>query len=364
VTITKTRATDPCPPPLTGGQKKEIGTEKAAKVSIDWLALTFHVERSSTYVDIDGAVTWFNRLDPIKRAVWVGTGFEMSEWVELEYGLNGYLNSAVGPGGARLLWNAAGRTDVHLILPGKACAMFSENTMRSFISWANERNASATRCDLNLDDYAKVVTPLQVETYAQGPDIVTHVHRGMTQRGFGIGTKETTGVTVYIGQPSSRQRLRVYDKGLESNGEIDAVRWELTSQKEAAQTLLLRLGSDRTGKPLREWGELFSERLVSFVDFRIATDDLYDLRNRRRCPWFVKLVKLAEKASSYLPKLPRKIDDVVNWVTKAVGPSLKMLATFWEDSKPLHYTGNGIIDDIIRGSELKPKHRAILARSG
>jgi DNA relaxase NicK len=234
--------------------------------------------------------------------------------------------------------------------------MFSETTMRSFIDWANERNANATRCDLNLDDYAKVVTPLQVEAYAQGPDIVTHVRRGMTQRGFGIGTKETTGVTVYIGQPSSRQRLRVYDKGLESNGEIDAVRWELISQKEAAQTLLLRLGSDRTGKPFREWGELFSERLVSFVDFRIATDDLYDLRNRRRCPWFVKLVDAAKKASSYVPKLPRKIDDVVSWVTKAVGPSLKMLATFWD--------GNGIIEDIIRGSELKPKHRAILARSG
>ncbi len=358
MTTTTTWAAVPCPPPLTGGQKKFVGTGPEAKVSIDWLGLTFpgdfEIKPLTPKADEDGEAIWHDRFENVKAAIWAGTGFESTEWVVMETGMYGYRGSMVGPGGARLLFDAPGRDDYHLSMPGAACGMFSEKGMRSFITYAMGKKAKATRIDVNLDDYARTVSPLQVETALQGPDVVTHAHRGLTQRGFAMGTEEMTGVTVYIGQPSSRQRVRVYDKGLESNGEIDAVRWELQSRAEAAETLLPKLGTGELG---REWGPLFSERLVSFVDFRDSSDHPYDLKQRDRLDWFAALVGVARKATSYLAKLPRTMNDVVTWVTKAVGPSLAMLFDFWKgDLDPL-YT-------IIHGSELKPKHRAILARSG
>ena len=347
----------PCPPPLTGGQKKFSGVKTGAQISVDWLSLTFKTEMNfeRSYVDPDGAVTWFDQLDEVKRAVWAGSGIETSEWVDQPHGWNGYQQSSIAPGGALLAWNAIGRDDYHVSLPGQACGMFSEVSMRSFLRYSQNKNAKCTRLDINLDDYDRIVSPLQVEQAAQGPDIVTHVHRGMTQRGFAIGTEETTGVTVYIGQPSSRQRLRVYDKGLESNGEIDAVRWELQSRAEAAETLLPLLGVFNDGS-LLSWGETFSSRLVSFVDFRNSEDHPTDARQRKRLDWFTALVGSAEKASAYPPRKPRYIEDVESWVEKSVGPSLRLLMEHWQDDNLTE------LRRIMAEAHLKPKHEAILAR--
>ena len=350
-------ASGPCPPPLTGGHKKFSGVKPGAQISVDWLSLTFKTTptHERTHVDPDGAVTWYDQLDDVKRAVWTGAGLETDEWVDQPHGWNGYQQSALGPGGALLAWNAVGRDDYHVSLPGQACGMFSEVSMRSFLRYAQIKNAKCTRLDINLDDYERIVSPLQVEEASQGPDIVTHVHRGMTQRGFAIGTAETTGVTVYIGQPSSRQRLRVYDKGLESNGEIDAVRWELQSRHEAAETLLPLLGVFDDGS-LLSWGKTFTSRLVSFVDFRDAVDHPTDARQRKRLGWFQALVQAAEKASAYPRREPRYIDDVESWVEKAVGPSLRLLMEYWQDENLTE------LRRIMDQARLKPKHRAILAR--
>jgi len=348
---------DSCPPPLTGGQKKLSGVEVGSQISVDWLSLTFKTDtrHDREYVDTDGAVTWYDQLDDVKRAVWAGSGIETTEWVDQVHGWNGYQQSAVGPCGALLAWNAVGRDDYHVSLPGQACGMFSETSMRSFLRYSLNKNAKCTRLDINLDDYDRLVSPLQVEQAAQGPDIVTHVHRGMTQRGFAIGTEETTGVTVYIGQPSSRQRLRVYDKGLESNGEIDAVRWELQSRAEAAETLLPLLGVFTDGS-LITWGDTFASRLVSFVDFRNFEDHPTDARERDRLDWFKALVQSARKASAYPPKKPRYIDEVETWVEHSIGPSLRLLKEYWKDDNLTE------LRRIMDEAQLKPKHRAILAR--
>ena len=356
-----------CPPPLTGGQKKFLGVETGAKISVDWLSLTFKTDtvHERSHVDSDGAVTWYDQLDDVKRAVWAGTGIETTEWIDRPHGWNGYNRSAVGPGGALMAWDAVGREDYHVSLPGQACGMFSETSMRSFLRYSQGKGARCTRLDINLDDYDYIVTPFQVEEAAQGPDIVTHVHRGMTQRGFGIGTTDTTGVTVYIGQPSSRQRLRVYDKGLESAGEIPAIRWELQSRAEAAETLLPLLGVFDDGTVL-SWGATFSSRLVSFVDFRNAADHPTDARKRDRLEWFKRLVGSAEKASAYPPRTPRYVNDLESWVESAVGPTLRTLYEYYQrdrESRGLPHDDNLTeLRRIMAEARLKPKHHAILDR--
>ena len=80
-----------------------------------------------------------------------------------------------------------------------------------------------TRCDVALDDYRRIVSPGEVHETLQGPDVVTHAQKVLTQQGGVVGSRDLTGATVYLGAPGSRQRIRVYDKGLESGGEMDCV---------------------------------------------------------------------------------------------------------------------------------------------
>jgi len=156
---------------------------------------------------------------------------------------------------------------------------------------------------------------------------------------------------VYLGAPSSRQRLRVYDKGLESGGEMDCVRWELESRKEAAQTMAVALA-------YQDWGEVMTSRLVGFVDFRDA-DSHSEIENRQRLPWFQLLVGMARKASAYLPKVPRTVEQVVEWIDLAIGPTLAVAMKFWQgDLAPL--------SRILRHGEIrwKPRHKAMVAALG
>jgi len=392
----------PSPPLLTGGQKSENVPDEeltGVKVSVDWHGVTFHPEdrelaEKATWDSFNEDAEEWQRVKEAQRQwmefrgehglrdhahiedhpavpgkpdvqtevelrsrvllrVSIALRCDVQDWVHLESGLHGYRDSLLGPGGARILFDAPNRDDFHVALPGQACAVMGEGGMRSWLVFCGENEAVATRCDVNLDDYNRAVSPLQVEASAQGPEIVTHAKRGLTHRGFAVGETETTGVTVYIGQPSSRQRLRVYDKELESKGEMDCVRWELQCREETAQTLMAQMAHG-------EWGEVVTRRLVAFVDFREDTvgprGGKVDTEDRPRCGWFAQLVGTAVKATAYLPKEARTVEQVIEWIDRGVSTSLALAVEFWKgDMEPLYSL-------IEAGKQrFKPKHLAMLA---
>lgn len=318
------------PPILTGGQK----TVEGAAVGVDWLSITFP-----------------GNLDRVVLAVSLALQCEVGDWVELEHGSYGYRKGMVGPGGARIWWDAPDRVDIHASLPGEACRIAGEIALKRYLRHAMAVGAKATRLDLALDDYRRIVSPADVLHALQGPDRVTHAQQYLTHQGGRVGSPELTGATVYLGAPSSRQRLRVYDKGLESGGEMDCIRWELESRKEAAETLVADLAH-------REWGDVIAGRLVGFVDFRQAAAHS-EVERRPRLAWFAELVGLARKASAYLPKAARTVEQVVEWLDRAIGPTLAVAMRFWRGDL-------GELTRIIREGERrwKPKHEAILAAAG
>jgi len=180
---------------------------------------------------------------------------------------------------------------------------------------------------------------------------VTHAQQYLTHQGGHVGSPELTGATVYLGAPASRQRLRVYDKGLESGGEMDCNRWELQSRKEAAETMAASLA-------YQDWGEVMASRLVGFVDFRDRSSHS-EVERRQRLPWFQRLVGLVGKASAYLPQEPRTAEQVVEWVDMAIGPSLAVAMAFWQGDI-------GPLTDIIRDGKQrwKPRHKVMVAALG
>jgi len=318
------------PPQLTGGQKAVEGVV----VGVDWVSVTFPGD-----------------LDRVLLVASLALGCEAGDWVELEHGSYGYRRGLVGPGGAKVWWDAPGRDDVHVSLPGQACGVVGQDRLKNYLRQVTAAGGKATRLDLAMDDYERVVSPGDVLKALQGPDRVTHARDYLTQQGGRVGSSELTGATVYLGAPSSRQRLRVYDKCLESGGKMDCVRWELQSRKEAAETMVQVLAD-------QDWGQVMASRLVGFVDFREAAAHS-ETEKRPRMSWFQELVGLVEKASAYLPKPVRTVDEAVEWLARAVGPTLAVAMQFWQGDL-------GPLSKIIRdGREnWKPKHKAMLVAAG
>jgi len=335
----------PCPPPLTGGHKP-VGV----KISVDWLAITFHPT-----IESEGEV--FTTVDVVQvvKVASVALACTPEDWVELPHGALGYRFGLVGPGGARIWWAAPHRDDFHLVMPGKACQIVGPDRLRAFMRFALARGGKCTRADSAMDDYDRIVSPGEVCRAIQGPDVVTHAQKWLNLVGGDVRSSEIGGATVYLGASGSRQKLRVYDKGLQSGGEIDAIRWELETRKEAAQTMMENLA----GHSVAAWGQYVAARLVAFVDFRDASSHSeIEKRVEHRLPWFKALVGLVEKARAYPPVIARTIEQVVDWVDHAVGSSLALVLE--------HCSGDmsTLVGIIRRGRERwKPKHVAILAEA-
>lgn len=336
-------------------------------VGVDWLDFTFHPSRlideagpgdrtqaERRASDMDDVPPPASRefMDRVILATSLAIGCDPGDWIELEYGMWGYSLALLGPAGAKVLY-APFKTEenhFHVLLPGQACAMISQAAMISYLNFCDAHEAVCTRVDVKMDDYARVIGVPGIRLATQGGDIVTHAQRGEAVNRWRIGKPETTGDTVYVGAKGSRQLLRAYDKGLESGGEIDAIRWELETRKEPAVTLVARLRSE-------PWGEVIASRILSFVDFRDATSSS-KIEKRTQLEWYARLIGSAKKASAYLPKLPKTIGDLTAWIRQSIGPSLATLFRAW--------TGDiGPLTEILADGErrLRPKHLAMLARS-
>jgi len=313
---------------------------EGVQLSLDWYSVTLH---PSAELPLG--------VPEVLLSASLALGYEPADWVETERGSYGYEKGMVGPGGARLWWDAPGRNDIHVSLPGQACQIAGRERMVSFLRFCLGHGGKATRCDTAIDDYQHIVSPGQVLETLQGSDTVTHAQKVLTQQGGVVGSKELTGATVYLGAPGSRQRLRVYDKGLESGGEMDCIRWELESRKEAAETMATALA-------YQNWGQVMSSRLVGFVDFR-DVDSHSEVEKRERLVWFQLLVGLVRKASAYLPKEVRTAEQVVDWLDRSIGPSLAVGMAFWEGD-----TGR-LFEMIERGKRRwKPRHKAMVPALG
>ena len=393
---------DGLPPTLTGGQKTKSetkrstdlglqghflpppegirpGEEKSSRddfsrenfprdviqIGLDWLQMTFHPsplidevapdqltghQRLNSDVDDAPPPAKNEFMDRVLLATSIALGCEPQDWHEIQTWMYGYQRALLGPGGARMLFDAPGRIDFHVQMPGQACGMVGQPEMLAYLEFCHASEAVCTRVDMKLDDYARVQSVEGVRAAIQSAECVTHAKKWQVVKEGDVGNPEDTGDTVYLGRKASRQLLRVYDKGKESGGEIDAVRWELQSRAEPAITMVDRLRAE-------PWGEVVASRLRTFVDFRDVNSSS-KIELRVQLAWYAELIGNARKASAYLAKLPRTVGAVIAWIDHQVGTSLAMAFRVWRgDIAPLV--------DILKEGErrLKPKHLAMLARS-
>jgi len=320
---------------VTPTQKKVEEPNSDTNVLVDWLTISFpprepmadyalgvDMETGEILLDGDSGISPHELLKAkVHLAASLALRCDLDDWIDLPHGSNGYQKAILGPGNARIEWDHRTSPNVYASFPGKACLIMSEEGMRPFLKFVLANGGKGTRVDLTIDDYLRIVTPNQVQEAMSGPDVVTHATKGQTIQGFGVHKPELTGITCYLGAPSSRQRLRIYDKNLESNGVQNCIRWELQLRKEATGTVLKALADDN-------WGEVIASRLVSFVDFRGHASG-FDVVKRTRLSWFEQLVGNARKSSAYLPKEPKTIEQVENWLDRSIAPTFALVMESW-----------------------------------
>jgi len=173
----------------------------------------------------------------------------------------GWTSAWEGPEGVQV-WTGHPSKGAHVQVKGAVCRHFGSDILLTLIC----EFVRCSRLDIRLDDFVYRMMPVQLleRWFSGGPGIVSHAWAagpiGKARRG------ETPAYTWELGAKSSDRRLRVYDKGVESGGVVDAVRWELQCRRRAADTVRSELvAAYRSGQDVAAViGGLFR----GFVDFR------------------------------------------------------------------------------------------------
>ena len=291
------------------------------EVLIHWLEFTVSKETAAS-----------ETIGEVKRCL-------ESDFKDAGHGSYGYETMMIGLAGAKILTSAK-RPEHHAVLPGEWCEAVGVERCKELVAWVFVRGGHFTRLDLAGDDHAKIARAADVAAAVERGELVTrcqNVRRVHSLRGKPADM-------VYVGTRGSRRMARVYNKDWESEGKMDAIRWELELRDEAA---------DRAGKLaiLHGLQEEYASQLVSVADFKDVTSDGNSAR-RPRTAWFEKLVGDAKKASLGLPQPVRTVEEMESWLRRQGAPTMATLVKAKGGDL-------GIIEELLEdgGKRLGPAHR-------
>jgi hypothetical protein len=291
-------------------------------VSLGWLSCTWVGHFKTLAAFLAWSEAFVGELVPAQRR-WRG--------YEIVYeGLHGVLLGVRERDG--------GIVELHLDVPAAVLEGMALDALQALLFCVGLFAQNVTRCDLTLDDWAKVITPLELDVLTSGAEdpyalnkaqCVTRVQQSTFMRSKG----PKGGDTWYLGGSKGDARLRVYDKARESQGEVDAIRWELQLRGDRAKDAVVTLAceSQLRGCDLAAvMGEVIQQQLVRFVDFRQRDQDS-NISRCDRLTWFCALVDGAEKARPVVVKPPLTVQRMHDYAESALPSWLATLA----DSAPL-----------------------------
>jgi hypothetical protein len=273
-------------------------------------------------VEITGGIDWVSCtgqgespelvIEEFKRVV--GMVWPTMEWEDRPFGRNGYLKSAVGSlEGVQVHWSPA-RRDAYLEVKGGALGTLSASEQLTMVMVLRSKGVHFTRVDGCIDDYSKSVRPSDLVAAFERGELVTRSQRKLFHRGL-----DGSGDTLAIGSRSSERFCRVYDKDVQSDGRVDAVRVEVQLRDGAAADFVRRLSepdADLAGVVLCE--------IVSMMDFREVGSDS-NVSRRLRCAWWDAFVNGARRvATPSLGLLPLSLERSSKWL-KQCAPAVAMV---------------------------------------
>jgi len=215
------------------------------------------------------------------------------------------------------------------------------------------------RFDVALDDYAKKIPLDQVEADIRAANVSGVRSFTVTESGR-IG-ESATGKTIALGSPQSDKRLVIYDKSVESGGEIDAIRMEVRFRDKKADLAFKGWIDFDAGAVDLAAPQYLAALVTGAVKF---CDRSQGDKNIDRCPmlsWWQELVdRAAQGIKVAAPRVVKTLEKAMAYVDHQVGPTLAMLRL------ALGETFGPMIEAVVNDSieRLRPRHYAIIALEG
>ena len=182
---------------------------------------------------------------------------------------------------------------------------------------------SFSHLDINIDDYKKRLDIKQMRRAVRKGHFTGF--RKKTVKYEELGADDSEGLSLAFGRrgrDGAGKRLIFYDKELESNGLIKAIRAELNLYGHLAQQAARHLAYS----PLVNWGEIIRSWICSSIDFirRPKTNDHKALSNCPRLPWWKFF---AEGTFKIEPDIPYKISTIEGKIKflKRIAPTIALV---------------------------------------
>ena len=210
----------------------------------------------------------------------------------------------------------------YLELSGSVLGFLPQRRLRKLLRFLRKKcKFKCTRIDLALDDMLK---KLNLNSIKRAIDNYHYQGFGNTAKWYENGRKGSKGKTATFGRRGKAgggKYLLFYDKSIESGGEIDSIRIELSAYQHYATEIF----EDITDAPIDGWGDIIFGWINGSIDFRKRKDDNdKDPGRRPRLRWWDKIVKDAVSLKPAVFRPPNCFQDVSDWLFNQVAPSLAM----------------------------------------
>jgi hypothetical protein len=208
---------------------------------------------------------------------------------DLDHGFHTYKQVRRYETGAVIAWSE-GRAEFLVSFNGDSCEFFDLERLREFLRWLyDDCGGKLSRLDLAFDDYTREL--LKLENVHAAADLGNfcgfRVHksdREMTRRGELLSDAHTFGRK---GKMGSGRQVIFYDKALESDGEINAIRMESRFSKETAEVLGMCLASKRT---VESFEAQIRSAIGGSIDFRDRQQKHRHISRMERLGWWSQVL--------------------------------------------------------------------------
>ena len=230
---------------------------KVSNFSLDWLSFTY--KNNSSYDLLSDFWQAFPELTEYKMQMFIVGGRNFSHGLCLDNYLTiRYDEEQNGKG-------------INVEIPSHglqyAFKLFGCETVRDMFKLLSERGCTPSRIDICMDDYTKKYKPSYYYKKFLSGSLVTKMRTvKMVHSGDGQGE------TFYLGD-RRKKMLRIYDKSVESKGEIDAIRYEIEMHANSAKSFWFHI-IDNAESEIAVFGDCFLDicdvRRVSKTDSALS----------------------------------------------------------------------------------------------
>jgi hypothetical protein len=288
-------------------------TQRQAMVHVDYLTGVFEC---ATKDDMQGIIA----------QIWQYTGCDGNlDWRKPLYRGQYWEGSGGSPIGVKVAAQApkeGAPGKLWISVPGKPLSSMSDAARRSFLRYCYAMEMRTTRIDIALDIPRDMVSKEQIGTALEYREVVgPRNYKAIAARERGRDSW-----SYYIGGAGSDVQLCIYDKWIESDGEIDALRWELRCRDERADVTLKYLMQYDQGE-VDSWARAQASLITSWIDFRVALPGKR-AQDREQLSWWREIQLMCK--SDVWPEIKRAVktlQQTLSWLQKQVIRTIEMIRT-------------------------------------